>query len=101
VNTKAERRTARERVAAYHESCLTDLVAHVAEALEKLRTGEVDVYDVDETIHQYHRATQELWKFCWGGGSGNHIDLVDRVIQQNQTEEQATEWWERGAARRR
>ena len=43
------------------------LVEHVAEAIERYRAGELDVHDV--IIHRYQKATQELWKFCFPGGS--------------------------------
>jgi hypothetical protein len=42
-------------------------------ALDRYRTGEIDAYAIDETIHHYHRAARELWKFCWSGGGGTHI----------------------------
>ena len=64
MGTKAERRQPRERVAAYHEACLGQLVAHVANVLDGYRAGELDAYAVDETIHYYHRAAGDLWKFC-------------------------------------
>lgn len=99
--TKAERRAARDRVAAYHEACLTDLLAHVTQAADEFRAGHIDAYHVDDLIHQYHRASQELWKFCWVGGSGAHIELTDHLIQQLQRESRAEDWWERGRPRRR
>jgi hypothetical protein len=100
MDAKAARRAARERVAGYHEACLAELLAHVTEAVDRHRAGEIDVYALDETIHQYHRAAQELWKFCWGSGSGTHLDLVDRMIQQ-QPDVRAADWWDRGAPRHR
>ncbi|HET7129383.1 MAG TPA: hypothetical protein VFJ93_09955 [Gaiellaceae bacterium] len=48
--SKARRRTARVLVATYHEAELAGLVEHVAEAIERYRAGELDVYDVDEII---------------------------------------------------
>jgi len=76
MGTKAERRQARERVAAYHEACLGQLVAHVANVLDGYRAGELDAYAVDETIHHYHRAAGQLWKFCWASGSSTHLELI-------------------------
>jgi hypothetical protein len=29
------------------------------------RADEIDAYSADETIHHYHRAAAELWKFCF------------------------------------
>jgi hypothetical protein len=73
VGTKADRRAARERVAAYHEAQLGELIEQVTAAIDGYRAGEIDAYTVDETIHHYHRAARELWKFCWSGGGGTHL----------------------------
>jgi hypothetical protein len=54
VGTKAERRAARERVSAYPQSQLAELLSHVAAAIDRYRAGEIDAYAVDETIHHYH-----------------------------------------------
>ena len=59
-----------------HEARLADLLEHVAEELDRYRAGEVDAFAVDETIHQYHRAAQELWKFCSSGGVGTNTGIV-------------------------
>jgi hypothetical protein len=56
VGTKAERRAARERISAYHQSQLAELLGHVGAAIDRYRTGEIDAYAVDETIQHYHRA---------------------------------------------
>jgi len=56
VGTKAERRAARERISAYHQSQLAELLGHVEAAIDRYRTGEIDAYAVDETIQHYHRA---------------------------------------------
>ena len=58
MGTKADRRDARERVAAYHHSCLNQFVEQVANAIDGHRAGDLDVDRVDETIHQYHRAAR-------------------------------------------
>jgi hypothetical protein len=60
VGTKTDRQAARALVAAYHEARLADLIEHVANEIERYRVGDVDAYAVDETIHHYHRAAQEL-----------------------------------------
>jgi hypothetical protein len=54
VGTRAERRAARERVAAYHEARLGELVESIAATIDRYRAGEIDAYTVDETIHHYH-----------------------------------------------
>jgi hypothetical protein len=51
VATKAERRAARERVSAYHQAQLAELLSHVGAAIDRYRAGEIDTYAVDETIH--------------------------------------------------
>jgi hypothetical protein len=101
VGTKAERRAARERVAAYHEARLGELVEYVTAAIDRYRAGEIDVYTVDETIHHYHRATGELWKFCWSGGGGTHIEIIANILDRIATEGESINWWERGAPPRR
>ncbi len=59
--TKAERRAARERVSAYHESQLAGLLGRVGAEIDRYRAGEIDAYAADEAIHHYHRAAAELW----------------------------------------
>ena len=95
VGSKTERQAALALVAAYHEARLADLIEHVAEELDRYRAGEVDAYAVDETIHHYHRATQELWKFCWSGGVGANIEIVARMLEQLTEDGQTLDWWER------
>jgi hypothetical protein len=50
VSSKAERRTARERVSAYHQSQLAGLLSHVGAALDRYRGGEIDAYAMDEAV---------------------------------------------------
>ena len=45
-------------------------IEYITAAIDRYRAGEIDAYTVDETIHHYHRAARELWKFCWSGGGG-------------------------------
>jgi hypothetical protein len=63
--------------------------------LDRYRAGEVDAYAVDETIHQYHRAAQELWKFCWSGGVGANTEIVARTLEQLTEARETVDWWER------
>lgn len=95
MGSKTERQAARALVAAYHEARLADLIEHVAEALDRYRAGEVDTYAVDETIHHYHQAAQELWKFCWSGGVGANIEIVARTLEQLTEAGETVDWWER------
>ena len=100
MGTKAERQVARALVVAYHEARLADLIEHVAEEFDRYRAGQVVAYAVDETVHQYHRASQELWKFCWSGGVGANIEIVARMLEQLAEDGQTVDWWERIAPRK-
>jgi hypothetical protein len=55
---------AHERVSAYHEAQLGELIQHVHDAVERYRAGEVDAFETDQVIFQYSRSAKELWKFC-------------------------------------
>ena len=101
MSTKAERRAARERIAAYHEACLSQLIEHVADGIDQYRAGAIDVHAVDETIYQFHRARRELEKFCWGMGSGTHVDFIASLIDEDQANGTRRDWWEPGKPRRR
>jgi hypothetical protein len=50
VSGKPERRQARETVAAYHASMLSELVAHVSEAIDRFRDGELNEFEVDHVL---------------------------------------------------
>lgn len=99
MGTKAERRAAREAVAGYHEARLGELIDYVAVAIDGYRAGEVDAYTVDETIHHYHRAARELWKFCWSGGGGTHIEMIAHLLDRMTTNGETINWWERVSPR--
>ena len=101
VSSKAERRTARERVSAYHQSQLAGLLSHVGAALDRYRGGEIDAYAMDETIHHYHRAAGELWKFCFARGGGTHAELIAGVLDRMTASAEAIDWWERATLQRR
>ncbi|MDM3905631.1 hypothetical protein QRB40_07635 [Mycobacterium intracellulare subsp. chimaera] len=100
MGTKAERRAPREAVAGYHEARLGELIGIVAAAIDRHRAGEIDAYAVDETIHHYHRAARELWKFCWSGGGGTHSEMIAHIIDQMTTNGETINWWERVSPRR-
>ncbi len=93
MSTKAERRAAREAVAAYHEAQLAALVEHVAAGVDRFRAGELAAYEVDEVIFQYSRAAKELWKFC----NYTSVEIAARIIG----DDPPNDWWERGEPRRR
>jgi hypothetical protein len=50
VSEKLDRQQAREAVATYHEAKLAERLAHVAEAIDRFRGGELDAFDVDEVL---------------------------------------------------
>ena len=97
--TKAERRAARERVSAYHESQLAGLLGHVGAEIDRYRAGEIDAYAADETIHHYHRAAAELWKFCFARGGGAHVEFIADLLDRMTADAETIDWWERGAPR--
>ena len=101
VSSKAERHAARERVSAYHQSQLAGLLSHVGAALDRYRGGEIDAYAMDETIHHYHRAAGELWKFCFARGGGTHAELIAGVLDRMTASAEAIDWWERATLQRR
>ena len=98
--TKAERRAARERVSAYHESQLAGLLGHVGAQIDRYRAGEIDAYAADETIHHYHRAAAELWKFCFARGGGTHVEFIAGALDRMTADAETIDWWERAAPRR-
>ena len=100
VATNAERRAASERVSAYHQAQLAELLSHLAAAIDRYRTGEIDADAVDETIHHYHRAAAELWKFCFARGGGTHAEFIADLLDRMTADAEAIDWWERVTPRR-
>jgi hypothetical protein len=90
------RRDAQERVAAYYESCLRELIEHVGIALDHYRT-DGDAERMNTALYQYHRAARELWKFCWLDGGGSHPEFVAGLIDASAP---PVDWWQRGTPRR-
>ena len=101
MGTSAERRAARERVSAYHQSQLAELLNHAAAAIDRYRAGEIGAYAVDETIHHYHRAAGELWKFCFARGGGTHAEFITGLLDRMTSDAETIDWWERAAPRQR
>ncbi|MDR7253983.1 hypothetical protein J2X46_002973 [Nocardioides sp. BE266] len=93
MSRKAERQQAQETVASYHEAQLAELLAHVVEATERFRSGDLDAFAVDHVVFQYSRAANELWKFCNAG----NVELIASQIH----DAPRIDWWERGAPRPR
>ena len=93
MSEKPERRQARHAVAAYHEAKLSELVTHVAAAIDRFRDGDLDAFDVDRVLFQYSRAARELWKYC---NLGN-VEVTARYVH----EAPPIDWWARGALKER
>ena len=98
--TNAERRAALERVSAYHQAQLAELLSHAGAVIDRYRAGEIDAYAMDETIHHYHRAAAELWKFCFARGGGTHAEFTAGLLDRMTADAEAIDWWERGTPRR-
>jgi acetyl-CoA acetyltransferase len=98
MGTKAERRAAAALVAGYHEARLNELVAQVADAVDRHRAGELDAFEVDEVIHRYQRAARQLWMFC--DQSGAQVELTAYTIRRMAADDVTVDWWDRGAGRR-
>ncbi len=81
MGTKAERRAASERVAAYHEARLGELIEYITAAIDGYRAGEIDAYTVD--------------------GGGTHIEFIAHVLDRMATDGETINWWERVAPRQR
>ena len=101
MGTRAERQAARARVSASHQAELAGLLTHVVAAVDRYRAGEIDAYALDETIHHYHRAAGELWKFCFSGGGSSHPEFIAGVLDQMAAGAETIDWWERATPRRR
>jgi hypothetical protein len=93
MSAGSERQQAREAVAAYHVAALAELIAHVAEAINRFREGELDAFEVDHILFQYSRAAKELWKFC----NMTNIEFTASLMQG----QPSIDWWERGAPKER
>jgi len=100
VATKAERRAAQERISAYHQAQLAGLLSHIGAVIDRYRAGEIDADAVDETIHHYHRAAAELWKFCFARGGGTHAEFIAGLLDRMTADAEPIDWWERATPRR-
>jgi hypothetical protein len=99
ARTKAQRRADREAVGAYHEAQQAKSLDHVRDGFARYDAGQIDAFELDELIHQYHRASQKLWSACVGGGA--HASRMAGLLEWQAAEGEQTDWWELGAPRRR
>ena len=90
--TKAEQRAAQERASAYHQAQLAELLSHIEAAIDRYRTGEIDAYAMDETIHHCHRAAAELWKFCFARSGGTYAEFIASLPGRMTTGAEAINW---------
>ena len=90
---RSQHQVAAAVVGEYHEAQLGALLVHVKEALGRFESGEIDAFEVDQELFQYSRAAKELWKFC---PLNNAVDTARWI-----SEMPPSDWWERGAFRRR
>jgi hypothetical protein len=90
---KAERRAAREAIAAYHRKELRELREHVRTGFARLDAGEIDDFEFDHLIHHYKRSVAELWKFCDGRGSA--VSAVS-VLAYRKEQGDEPDWWDAG-----
>ena len=90
---KAERRAARETIAAYHQEELRKLLEHVRTGFAQLDAGELDEFELDHLIHHYKRSAAELWKFCEGRGGA--LQAVS-VLAYRREQRDEPDWWEAG-----
>jgi len=72
------------------------VVERVAVAVDAFRAGELDAFEVDDVLHHYQRAAQELWKFCWLAGASAGVETTASVLR-SMGEAESIDWWERGA----
>ena len=78
MSSKADRKSAREAVATYHEAQLAAMVERVGAAVDGFRDGQLNALEVDQVLLQYSRAAKELWKFCNFGD----VEMTARWIKE-------------------
>ena len=95
---KAQRRAARELIAAYHQQQLRALLDRVREGFAQFDAGDIDEFELDDLIHRYKRAAVELWKFC-GSTGGQWLQAASALAYLRERGEEP-DWWARSAPRR-
>lgn len=89
-SSKAERRAARERVSAYHEEQLANILAHVRAGFDAYEAGRIDAFELEGVIHHYQRAARKLYTFCVG--SGSQMELAARTLEWLRSEGNEPDW---------
>ena len=95
---KAERRAAREMIAAYHRAQLRGLLERVRSGFVQLDAGEIDEFALDDLIYHYKRSAAELWKFC--DYTGIRALRTAQALTYLREEGREPDWWEAGTSRR-
>lgn len=96
---KSRRKEARELIGAYHEQQLRGLLERVREGFARLDAGEIDVFELDDLVHRYKRAANELWKFC--GSSGSQWLQAANTLAYLRERGDEPDWWTDSEPRRR
>ena len=96
---KAERRAARELVAAYHREELRILLEHVRSGFGRLDAGEIDEFELDDLIHRYKGAATRLWSFC-GSSSSRWQQAASTLTGLRDRGEPSPDWWGQAIERR-
>lgn len=86
--TKAERASARQQISRYYERKLASLQTALFEAIALDLSRKLDPFEIDESIHRYHKQSQELYVYMNYRSSSNDalpgwlraIDEDDRGI---------------------
>lgn len=94
---KAERRAARDIVAAFHQEQLRGLLEHVRSGFMHLDAG-IDEFELDDLIHQYKKAATKLWAFC-GGGRGSVTEAASAIEYLRERGQRPPDWWSKAAPR--
>ena len=72
---------------------VVELVAHMAEAIDRFRVGEVNAFDVDHVLFLYSRAARDRWKFC----NMADVETTAHLLQ----DPPSIDWWKGGAPKDR
>lgn len=96
---RSRRREAREVIGAYHEQQLRGLLENVREGFARLDAGEIDAFELDDLVHRYKRAANELWKFC--GSSGSQWLQAAKTLAYLRERGEEPDWWAASAPRQR
>ena len=98
TNEKAIRRADQELLAKYHEARLADLLEHVRAGFVRYEAGEIDAFGLDDLIHHYQLAAQQLWKFC--AVSGGQVEIAVRTLELWAERGETRVWWDTVRKRR-